>query len=106
VHHRVCVCVCVVLLGNFDFDVDIVVSEAVAADSGDSLPGETDPLVRLDACGNLERKTCRFDSPAPPLPSVEEASQSDTLTNPNCYRPAGCFLAWLTPPSVYECVYE
>ena len=48
--------VCGVSLGHFDFDVNVVVSKAVAADTGDSFPGETDPLVCLDACRNLDKQ--------------------------------------------------
>ena len=47
------VCTCGVLLGNFDFDMDIVVSEAIATDTCNSLPRETDSLVCLDACRDL-----------------------------------------------------
>lgn len=43
-----------VLLGYFDFDMDIVVSIAVASDTSDSLPRQTDPLVGLDACRYLK----------------------------------------------------
>lgn len=44
-----------------------------------------------------------FGSPAPPSQVKESLSETP---HPDCSRPAGWCLAWLTPPSVYECVYE
>lgn len=45
-----------VLLGYFYFDMDIMVSEAVATNASDSLPCQVNPLVCLDACGDLEKQ--------------------------------------------------
>lgn len=41
------------LLWYFYFYMDIMVSEAIATNTSDTLPSQTDPLVRLDACGDL-----------------------------------------------------
>lgn len=48
--------ICGVLLGHFDFDMDVVVSKAIAADTSDPLPRQTDPLVCLDASRDLGEK--------------------------------------------------
>lgn len=49
-----CVFVFGVLLGYFNFHMDIVVTIAIATDTSDSLPCQMDPLVCLDACGDLK----------------------------------------------------
>lgn len=45
-----------VLLGYFYFDMDVMVSEAVATDTGDSLSCQMNSLVCLDACWNLKTR--------------------------------------------------
>lgn len=45
-----------VLLRYFYFDMDVMVSKAVATDSGDSLSCQTNSLVCLDACRNLKTR--------------------------------------------------
>ena len=47
---------------------------------------------------------CWFDPRAPPPPSVGVSLSK--APHPNCSRRADCHPAWLTPPSVCECVYE
>lgn len=46
-----------VLLGYFYFDMDVMVSEAIATDTGDSLSCQMNSLVCLDACWNLKMRT-------------------------------------------------
>lgn len=45
-----------VLLRYFYFDMDVMVSKAVATDSGDSLSCQMNSLVCLDACRNLKTR--------------------------------------------------
>lgn len=45
------------LLGYFHFNMNIMVSEAVAADTGDSLSSQADSLVCLDPCWDLKTRT-------------------------------------------------